>query len=257
MLNYIKQLLGGKPEEPQLPALADLSQMAVDIHSHLIPGIDDGVKTLEESIGILKQFEALGFKKIITSPHVVSDGYNNSTQTILEGRDKVREAIKQNGINLEFDAVAEYYLDESMYEKIEKKDLLTISDKKFVLVELSYLAKANNVSDLLYKLQIAGYRVILAHPERYPYYHEKAFEQYNSLKDRSVYFQINLMSLAGKYGKPARAVAEKMIDENMVEFIGTDLHNAKHMESIITQCLKEKYLGKILNYNKLLNRALV
>lgn len=230
--------------------------MAVDIHSHLIPGIDDGVKTMEESISILKDFETLGFKKIITSPHVVSDGYNNSTQIILQGRDKVREAIKQNGIHLEFDAVAEYYLDESMYEKIEKKDLLTISEKKFVLVELSYLAKANNVSDLLYKLQIGGYRVILAHPERYPYYHEKDFEQYNSLKDRSVYFQINLMSLAGKYGKPARAIAEKLIDENMVDFIGTDLHNARHMESI-KGALGEKYLAKILNYPKLLNRTLV
>ena len=230
--------------------------MAVDIHSHLIPGIDDGVKTMEESISILKDFETLGFKKIITSPHVVSDGYNNTTQTILHGRDKVREAIKQNGIHLEFDAVAEYYLDESMYEKIEKKDLLTISEKKFVLVELSYLAKANNVSDLLYKLQIGGYRVILAHPERYPYYHEKDFEQYNSLKDRSVYFQINLMSLAGKYGKPARAIAEKLIDENMVDFIGTDLHNARHMEAI-KAALGEKYLAKILNYPKLLNRTLV
>jgi len=230
--------------------------MAVDIHSHLIPGIDDGVKTIDDAIFILRQYEELGVKKVITSPHVVSDGYNNSTATILAGRDKVREAIKLNGINLEFDAVAEYYLDDSIYEKIEKKDLLTISDKNFVLVELSYLAKANNVSDLLYKLQVAGYRVILAHPERYPYYYEKDFDSYTSLKDRSVYFQINLMSLSGKYGKGARAVAEKLIDENMVDFVGTDLHSAKHMESI-KECMKEKYLDKILNYPKLLNRTLV
>lgn len=236
--------------------LTDLSQMAVDIHSHLIPGIDDGVKTMDESIAILKEFEQLGLKKIITSPHVVSDGFNNSTQTILDGRDNVREAIKKHGINIEFDAVAEYYLDESMYEKIEKKDLLTIGSKNFILVELSYLSKANNVSDLIYKLQIAGYRVILAHPERYPYYYEKNLEQYISLKDRSVYFQINLMSLAGKYGKPARAVAEKMIDEQMVDFIGTDLHNSKHLEAI-KNSLGEKYLRKILDYDKLLNRTLV
>lgn len=230
--------------------------MAVDIHSHLIPGIDDGVKTLDESIFILRQYEELGFKKVITSPHVVSDGYNNSTQTIIEGRDKVRNAIRENGINLEFDAVAEYYLDESMYEKIEKRDLLTIGDKNFVLVELSYLAKANNVNDLLYKLQVAGYRVILAHPERYPYYYEKDFATYNSLKDRSVYFQINMLSLSGRYGKGARSVAEKLIDENMVDFIGTDLHNARHME-LIKECLSERYLSKLLNYPKLLNRTLV
>lgn len=230
--------------------------MAVDIHSHLIPGIDDGVKTMDDAIFILRQYEELGFKKVITSPHVVSDGYNNSTATILAGRDKVREAIKLNGINLEFDAVAEYYLDDSVYEKIEKKDLLTIGEKNFVLVELSYLTKANNVSDLLYKLQVAGYRVILAHPERYPYYYEKDLDSYTSLKDRSVYFQINLMSLSGKYGKGARAAAEKLIDENMVDFVGTDLHSAKHMESI-KECMNERYLDKILNYPKLLNRTLV
>ena len=256
MLDRLRQLFTGEKPEPPLPPLADLSDMAVDMHSHLIPGIDDGVKTMEESLELLRKFESLGFKKIITSPHVVSDGYNNSTQTILEGRDKVREAIKQNGINLEFDAVAEYYLDESVYEKIEKKDLLTLGAKNFILVELSYLSKANNVSDLIYKLQIAGYRVILAHPERYPYYHENNLEQYTSLKDRSVYFQINMMSLSGKYGKGAKVIAEKLIDENMVEFIGTDLHNAKHMEAI-QGCLNEKYLNKILSYDKLLNRTLI
>lgn len=256
MLDRIKQFFGGKEGDKAYAALTDLSLMAVDIHSHLIPGIDDGVKTMEESLGLLEQFEALGFKKIITSPHVVSDGYNNSTETILAGRDKVREAMKARGIGLSFDAVAEYYLDESVYQKIEKNDLLTLGDKKFVLVELSYLSKANNVHDLIYKLQIAGYRVILAHPERYPYYYDKNFDSYNSLKDRSVYFQINLMSLTGKYGKGAKTAAEHMIDENLVDFVGTDLHNAKHMESL-KQGLHEKYLYKILNYDKLLNKTLL
>lgn len=229
--------------------------MAVDIHSHLIPNIDDGVKTVADSVAILRRFHEMGFKKIITSPHVVSDGYNNTTETILAGRDKVREAIKENNIPIEFDAVAEYYLDDSINERIEKKDLLTLGNN-FVLVELSYLTKTNNIYDLIYKLQIAGYRVILAHPERYPYYYEKDFKQYNALKDRSVYFQINMMSLVGKYGKGARAIAERMIDEKLVDFIGTDLHNETSLD-VINSCLKEKYLEKILHYDRLLNRTLV
>lgn len=229
--------------------------MAVDIHSHLIPGIDDGVKTMDDSIFLLRQFEALGFKKVITSPHVVSDGYNNTTSIILNGRDRVREAIKANAINLEFDAVAEYYMDETMYEKIEKKDLLTLGTN-FVLVEFSYLAKTNNAFDILYKMQVAGYRVLLAHPERYPYFYSNSFDHYKSLKDRNVYFQINIMSLMGRYGKEAKFTAERMIDEKMVNFVGTDLHNARQMESI-KDCLNLKYLDKILNYEKLLNKTLL
>ena len=238
-----------------MPSLTDFSLMAVDMHSHLIPNIDDGVKSVQDSIAILRKFQEMGFKKIITSPHVVSDGYNNSTETILKGRDIVREAIKENNLQIEFDAVAEYYLDDSINEKIEKKDLLTFG-KNYVLVELSYLTKTNNIHDLMYKLQIAGYRIILAHPERYPYYHEKDFKQFHTLKDRNVYFQINLMSLVGKYGKPAKAVAEKLIDENMVNFVGSDLHNEKSIETI-QACLKEKYLEKILNYDRLLNKTLL
>ena len=256
MLKQFLNFFGNKPSSQSSLQVVDYSAMAVDIHSHLIPGIDDGVKTMEDSIENLKRFEQLGFKKIITSPHVMGDGYTNSTATILAGRDKVRQAIKENGINLEFDAIAEYYLDETMYEKIEKKDLLSIGNEKFVLVELSYLTKANNVSDLLYKLQLAGFRVILAHPERYPFYHEKDFDSYQSLKDRNIYFQINLMSLVGKYGKPAKAIAERLIDENMVDFTGTDLHNIRQMETI-EACISEKYVQKILNYDKLLNKTLV
>ncbi len=255
MFNQLKQFFGGNKQEEPTSSLTDFSLMAVDIHSHLIPGIDDGVKTLEDSISILRKFSELGFKKIITSPHVVSDGYNNTTEIILSGRDKVRTAIKENNIPIEFDAVAEYYLDDSMNEKIEKKDLLTLGNN-FVLVELSYLTKTNNIRDLIYKLQVAGYRVILAHPERYPYFYEKDFKEYTELKDRSVYFQINLMSLVGKYGKGAKAVAEKMIDEKMVNFVGTDLHNESSLE-VIKLCLKEKYLEKILTYDKLLNKTLV
>jgi protein-tyrosine phosphatase len=253
LFDKLRELFGEKKEEPS--SLTDYGLMAVDIHSHLIPGIDDGVKTIDDSIYLLRQFEALGFKKVITSPHVMSDGYQNSTETILAGRDKVRAAIRENNIALEFDAAAEYYVDEGMHEKIEKKDLLTIGDN-FVLVEFSYLNKGHNTGDVVYKLQVAGYRVLLAHPERYPYYYDNSFDQYKSLKDRNIYFQINIMSLLGKYGKDAKFTAEKMIDENMVNFVGTDCHNARQMETI-KECLSMKYLDKILHYDKLLNKTLV
>ncbi len=236
-------------------SITDFSLMAVDLHSHLIPGIDDGVKTLEESLDVLRQFEQVGFKKVITTPHIMAGGYDNTSEIILKGRDKVREAIRQAGINLQFDAAAEYYLDETMYEKIEKKDLLTLGGD-YILMELSLSAKPSNVADIVYKQQLAGYNVILAHPERYPYYYEKNFDSYNELKDRGIYFQINMMSLIGRYGKQAKSVAEKMIDENMVDFVGTDLHGIRHVP-FIKDCLKENHLEKLFTSYKLLNKNLL
>ncbi len=246
-------IFGGKKEESS--SLQDYSLMAADIHSHLIPGIDDGSPDMETSLEMLRQFESLGFKKIYTSPHVVADGYNNSTEKILKGRDAVRAQMAKHGINIEFDAVAEYYADNSMYEKIEKRDILTFG-KNYVLIEFSYLQKQNVVLDIIYKLQLAQYRVVLAHPERYPYYHENDFKTYHSFKDRNVYFQINIGSLSGKYGKPAKQVAERLIDEKLVNFAGTDLHRLAQFESL-KECLKLKHLEKLLTYDKLLNKTLV
>jgi protein-tyrosine phosphatase len=254
LFNRLWGFLKGKEEEPEQP-LTDYGQMAVDIHSHFIPGIDDGVKTLDESIFLLRRLEALGFKKIITSPHVMADGYNNSPETILSGRDAVREALKANAIDIEFDATGEYNIDEAMYERIEKKQLLPFGHN-YIMVEMPFLAKPVIMGDIMYKLQTAGYNVILAHPERYAYFHENDFDAYNSLKDRNLLFQINIGSLVGTYGKAAKFTAERMIDENMVNFVGTDMHGIKHLE-ILEQCLKQKYFARILNYDKLLNKTLL
>lgn len=252
MFEKLKSLFANKEES--FSVLSDLSALGVDMHSHLIPSIDDGSKSMDDSIYMLRQLEALGYRKIITSPHVVTDGYNNSTETILAGRDKVRQAIADNNINLEFDAVAEYYADETFSQRVPQKDLLTFG-KNFVLVELSYLNKPNNAAEIFYKLQVAGYRIMLAHPERYPYYHEKNFESYTSLKDRNIYFQINIMSLLGKYGNDARTSAEGMIDRGMVDMIGLDLHQPRQLEAI-KECLKLKYLSKVIASGKLLNNTL-
>lgn len=253
MLKQLREWLRGD-EKDKLPLLTDYTNMAVDIHSHLIPGIDDGSQDMDTTISMLTKFKALGFRKIITSPHVVSDGYNNSTETILKGRDKVREAIQKAQIDIEFDATAEYYLDESLIPKIEKKDLLPFG-RNYLLVELSYLHKANNVADLIYRLQVAGYRVILAHPERYPYYYEKDFATYKSFVDRNVLLQLNIASLSGKYGQGAKATAEKLIDENMISFLGSDLHTLRQFESL-AQCVSLKHIQKLLHSEKLLNKTL-
>lgn len=254
MLDNLFQLFTGKKQEPFQPA-SDYNLMAVDIHSHLIPGIDDGSPTMSTTLEMLHEFSLLGFKKIITSPHVVTDGYNNSSQTIIEGRDKVRAAMAEQGLSIGFDAIAEYYLDETIIEKIERKDLLTFG-KNYLLVELSYLQKASNIYDLFYRLQVAGYRLVLAHPERYPYFHEANFRTYHELKDRDILFQVNISSLSGKYGKGAQTTAERMIDEDMVDFLGSDLHKLTQFENL-RQCLSLRHLNKLLQSPKLRNSTLL
>ncbi len=254
MLNKFLKLFKKEKEEPP-SALIDYSGMVVDFHNHVLPGIDDGAKTLEDSVAMLRNFIELGVKKVIASPHSMADGYINSTEKILQTRDMVREAIKANNLDIQFDAAAEYYMDELFMEKIEKKDLLTVG-KNYVLMELSYLSKPTNTADAIYKLQVAGYNLILAHPERYPYYHEENFANYKEFKNRGVYFQINLGSLVGKYGAGARYTAEKMIDENMVEFVSSDLHTLGQFQ-MLRDCLKQKHLEKILNSDKLRNKTLL
>ena len=208
----------------------------------------------EASIG-KGYFEQLGIKKVIATPHSMADGYVNSNEKIIKLRDELREAAKANGINIELDAAAEYYADEAFMDKIARKDLLTMG-KRYVLMELSYVSKPQNVGEIVYKLQVAGYDLILAHPERYPYYHEEDFSSYESLKDRKVFFQINIPSLVGRYGAGAEYTAKRMIDEGMVEFVGSDLHTLNSFE-VLRTCLKDKYLEKILTSDKLLNKTLL
>lgn len=254
MFNPFKSLFGGEEKEEK-SSLSDYGIMAVDLHSHLIPGIDDGAKTMEDSLAMLRKFEALGFKKVITTPHIVTGGYNNTPEIITKGRDKVREAIKANGINIDFDAAAEYYADESMLPKIEAKNLLTIGDK-YVLIEFSFLSKTNVLNEIIYKLQVAGYKVILAHPERYPYMYSNDLKEYRALRDKNIHLQLNILSLQGKYGKEAKNIAEKLIDAKLISFVATDLHNVRQMD-MIGDSLNLKYLEKILNYEKLLNKTLL
>ncbi len=248
-MGFLSNLFKKKEE---VSSLTDLSSLAIDLHSHLIPGIDDGAKNMDDSLFLIKGLYELGFKKIITSPHIMSGGYDNTPEIILSGRDKVRAALKENNIPVEFDAWAEYYLDETIMKKIEEKSLLTMGNN-YVLVELSYLIKSNSSTTYFYELIRNGYKVILAHPERYPYYYEDSLDQYSSLKDQGIYFQMNIASLTGTYGKGAKSMAEKMIDNNMIDFISTDLHNERHL-GYIQNSVKLPYIEKIINYDKLMNK---
>lgn len=223
------------------------------MHSHLIPGIDDGAKTLDDSIALARRMYELGYEKLITTPHIQHEFFRNTPEIILNGLEKVREALKTENIPVEIHAAAEYLIDDGFEEKVTSGNLLTFSGK-YILVELSYYNPHPNLKTFIFNLQLDGYKVILAHPERYTYWFSD-FSKYEDLKDRGVFFQVNLVSLAKFYPDPVKKMAERLIEKGMIDFVGSDMHNTNYLHAL-EKSLKEKSLAKLIASGKLLNREL-
>jgi len=211
--------------------IPDLSFIGVDMHSHLLPGIDDGLQKTEDTVSFMKELYQLGYKKFICTPHVMGGVHANSPGTILPVLSMVKDALKQNGIPVDIEAAAEYMIDHEFEQSIVKKDPLLIFAKKYILVEMSYVAASPFLNQVIFNLQLEGLQPVLAHPERYNYYHSK-FSNYEKIKDRGCLFQVNILSLSGYYGKQVKAIAEKLLKAKMVEFVGTDMHHQNHLDAV-------------------------
>ena len=227
--------------------------IGTDIHSHLLPGIDDGSRSMAESIEMARGLKELGFRKIITTPHVIWDYYHNTADNINNGLELLRLELKKNNIDIDVEVAAEYMIDYEFKEKISKSKLLTFGDK-YLLFELSFLSQPQFFSDVTFNLQVEGYKLVFAHPERYDYY-QRDLKQYENLKAKGIFFQINYGSLLGVYGHQTKKTAEKMISENTVEFISTDLHNPEQLNSFYKQ-QHNKHLKRLIDSCKLLNNTI-
>ena len=189
-----------------------------DWHSHILPGVDDGIKTIEESLEVLQEYENLGFKKVWLTPHVMED-YPNETETL---RKKFEELKAQWQGNMEIALASENMLDNIFEERLEKNDFLPIGEAgDHLLVETSYYTPPYAMDEMLEGARKKGYNLILAHPERYRYMEEK---DYVKLKEKNIKFQLNLLSLVGAYGEQARKKAEWLISKDMVDLLGSDVH---------------------------------
>jgi tyrosine-protein phosphatase YwqE len=234
----------------QLKQAVDLGMMPTDVHSHLIPGIDDGAKDLDESIFLIRRMYDMGFRHFITTPHIMNEFYKNTPEIILSGLEKLREAVKAAGIPVTINAAAEYLIDIDFENKFRSDKLMTFGDN-YLLVELSYFNYPQNLFSLFFDLQIEGYKIILAHPERYTYWHTNQ-KAYFDLKDRNIFFQLNTISLAGYYQGQTREIAIKLIDNGLIEFIGSDMHNASYLHGL-DKSQYEPALLKLLESGKLMN----
>ncbi len=223
------------------------------MHSHLIPAVDDGSTSVENSLDMIRRFADAGYKKLITTPHIMSDFYRNTPEILLPKLELVRQAIKQQQIPIEIDVAAEYYLDYDFEQKINKEKLLTFG-ANYVLFEVSYVNMPENIDSVIFQLQTQGYRPVLAHPERYPFWYEH-FDKYVELKSKGVFLQLNVNSLTGYYSPTAKKIAERMIEENIVDFIGSDCHRMDHT-NVMYEARYCPTLLKLIESGKLLNNTL-
>jgi protein-tyrosine phosphatase len=232
--------------------LADLIPSGyVDIHSHLLPGIDDGSKSDENTLGLVNTLKDFGFEQFITTPHVLTGVWNNTSKGIKDTETSTKLYLKNQGVQNSFNAAAEYLMDDVFLNLLKNETLLTLKDN-YVLVEMSYLNPPMQLYEIIYELQIAGYKPILAHPERYLFYHFM-FDEYAKLKKAGCEFQVNLLSTTGYYGKPVLEVCKKLLDANMIDFAGSDTHHERHTNAFKNPVLLKNTdnLVKALNKNSL------
>ena len=234
------------------PKLADVdfvNPITTELHSHLIPGIDDGVRVIEESIEVLRTLHEMGYKKVITTPHIQGDFFKNGPDNILPGLELVRKKLLEENIDIEIEAAAEYLLDDVLEEKVDKKDILTFGNK-YVLVELPFTEEPRNLKNVFFKLRINGYKPVLAHPERYQYMAMEK-DKYEELFQSGILFQVNILSLIGYYSPEIQKTAEYLIEKKMVNLIGSDIHGQRHLEAFKAALQSKNYQNicklKLLN----------
>jgi len=233
---------------------SDQHNYLVDIHSHLLPGIDDGAKNMGESISLIRRLKDLGFKKLIITPHIMSDKYPNDSNVIKKGLVNLKKELQKRNIDIEIEVASEYFLDKHFLALVKSKDVLTFG-KNYLLFELSYTNKPIFLESAIFEMISAGYTPVLAHPERYVFMH-KNFNEYKWLKRKGVLFQINLNSFSGYYSKQVQKIANQLAEEGLIDFIGSDTHKEIQLDHL-EKNLNSKVIEKIFKNNTILNESLL
>ncbi len=204
---------------------SDIFKDMLDAHSHILPGVDDGVRTSEESFAILDYYEQLGMKRVIFTPHIMED----VPQDIDDLKQRFESLKSDYSGGLELSLAAEYMLDYAFFALLEREDMLPLCDN-YLLVEMSYAQPVVNIFECVDRIMAKGYFVVLAHPERYLY---MSREEYAQLKDLGVKFQLNLTSLLGAYGTSVNKRAKWLLESSYYDLIGSDIHSLRHSSKVL------------------------
>jgi protein-tyrosine phosphatase len=228
-----------------------------DMHSHLLPAVDDGASNVEESIALIQGLCDLGYKNFVTTPHIYQDIYPNSPETLRPAHASLMSALEAAGLDVGLRFAAEYFLDDHLQELLKegREKILTVYDN-CVLVETSFTQLIMGLDDRLFELQAAGYKPILAHPERYGYWHAEK-DQFHTLKERGILLQVNLLSLIGYYGRSVAETARYLVRQEIVDLVGTDCHHERHIGALRNGA-KEilQILDPLIRKDKLLNNRI-
>ena len=233
----------------------DLSFLSVDMHSHLLPGLDDGLQEMEHTLAFIRELQQLGYKKLICTPHILSDLYPNSPATILPKLELVRSALEENKIDIQIEAAAEYMVDGEFENYINADKPLLTFGKNLVLIEMSYVAASSNIEQVIFQLRIKGLQPVLAHPERYNYYLGTP-DQYDRFMDLGCLLQINILSLLGYYGEPVKSTAQNLLKKKMVSLVGTDMHHENHLKGLKSLASKKSFY-KLFDGTEIRNKELL
>lgn len=230
---------------------ADLSELVTDMHSHLLPGIDDGSPDTGVSATLIAGLQDLGYQKLVTTPHIFWDMYKNTNETISDAYEQLRVSMNgSDAVPVKF--AAEYYLDDHIDELLKNDSPLLTFNKNWVLVEFSFVTPPMDLKEKLFALQIKGYQPVLAHPERYTYLTAQK-KTYDDLKDAGCLFQVNLLSLTNYYGRQATELANYLIKKNYVDLLGTDMHHERHLHALRSSPNLTNTVKQLLDTGKLLN----
>lgn len=210
-------------KNPNPPVRFDF--LRTDMHSHILPGIDDGAATVDDSVAMIDALVELGFSGFIATPHIISDIYPNSASTIAAAWEQLPEAHRRL---LRYSA--EHMVDYQFVELLHKKELMCFGNN-YVLIEMSYAAPSSNIWEVIFDMKVRGYQPVLAHPERYGYYHSR-HNVYREFVKSGCMLQVNLLSLSGYYGKRIKSVAQQLLDDRLIDFAGTDCHHQRHIEAL-------------------------
>ena len=201
-----------------------------DIHSHVLPGIDDGSPNTDVSIALLEAMKSWGIDSIVATPHIAEESFENTPQTIKKAYDKLSVRMLDMAVDMNVKFSAEYRID-NRFRKMFEDDELIIMPNNYLLIENSFVQPPIDLKNIIYELQLRDLKPILAHPERYGYYQRKK-EIYEELFESGCEFQINLLSLAGYYGDREKETALWLANKGYISFVGSDLHHFGHVEVI-------------------------
>ncbi|MBU2526002.1 MAG: histidinol phosphatase [Bacteroidetes bacterium] len=237
----------------KLPIAEVLSTGFVDIHNHILPGIDDGAKETHDSLKMLALYNDLHTTHLIATPHIMEGVWENTTDSIQTAFDALQTAMKNHGLQsprIRF--AAEYMMDEGFLYQVSNKQLLCLQGNN-VLVEMSYFHPPINLKDIIFEMQLQGYAPVLAHPERYMFYHKNMADLLD-LKKAGCSFQLNLLSLTPHYGEETQKVAIDLLEKGYYDFVGTDAHKTAHLSKIkmIDKAGITQKIGALAQNNKLL-----